>query len=70
MTDETTLSKKYNYDSFTPQNFQPWLRFDDSPPLGERGPNFSLWTLNKEKVVLSDLWGEHLYTIVEFGSYT
>lgn len=60
----------YNYDSFVPENFEPWMRFDQSPPLGERGLVFTLHTLDEEKVHLSDVWGESLYTVIEFGSFT
>lgn len=67
---EKSLIEKYNYESFTPDNFQPWMRFDESPTLGKRGPTFTLLTLQEEKVRISDIWGEHLYTVVEFGSFT
>ena len=61
---------EYNYDTFIPEKFEPWMRFDDSPPLGERGPNFTLFTLDEEKIRLSDVLGGSLYTVVEFGSFT
>lgn len=28
------LIERYNYDSFTRDNFGPWMRFDESPELG------------------------------------
>lgn len=65
-----SLVQRYNYHSFLPHLFEPWMRFDQSPPLGKRGPNFALYTLNEMKVHLSDIWGETLYTVVEFGSFT
>jgi hypothetical protein len=58
------------YDSFVPDNFMPWMRFDASPALGDPAPDFPLWDLEEREVNLSSLWSEHLYTIVEFGSYT
>jgi len=61
---------EYNYDSFIPEKFEPWMRFEHSPPLGERGQNFTLYTLDEEKIPLSDIWGQSLYTVVEFGSFT
>jgi hypothetical protein len=64
------LIKRYNYDSFVPDNFMPWMRFDASPALGDPAPDFPLWDLEEREVNLSSLWSEHLYTIVEFGSYT
>ena len=67
---DSELLKKYNYDKFIPENFEPWLRFDQSPPLGERGPDFPLWYLDGTETNLSDIWAENLYTVVEFGSFT
>jgi hypothetical protein len=64
------LIKRYNYDSFVPDNFMPWMRFEASPTLGDPAPDFPLWDLAEREVSLSSLWNEHLYTIVEFGSYT
>jgi hypothetical protein len=64
------LIKRYNYDSFVPDNFMPWMRFDASPALGDPAPDFPLWDLEEREVNLSSLWSENLYTIVEFGSYT
>lgn len=69
MNDEEMI-QRYNYDSFVPDNFMPWMRFDVSPPLGEPAPDFSLWDLDGEETALSSSWGKHLYTIVEFGSFT
>jgi hypothetical protein len=64
------LLARYNYDSFVPEKFGPWMRFHESPPLGERGPDFPLWTLESEETSLSEVLGRHMYTIVEFGSFT
>jgi hypothetical protein len=69
MTDED-LIQRYNYDSFVHDKFMPWMRFETSPPLGEPAPDFPLWDLEGEEIPLISLWDKHLYTIVEFGSYT
>ncbi len=67
---EDDLIQRYNYDSFVPENFMPWMRFDASPPLGDPAPDFPLWHVGGERTSLSSLWAEHLYTVVEFGSFT
>lgn len=65
------LLKRYNYDSFVPDNFNQWMQFHNSPPLGQTAPDFPLWQLeDRREVMLSDVWGANLYTIVEFGSFT
>lgn len=69
MTDQE-LVRRYNYDAFIPDKFVPWMRFDKSPALGESGPDFPLWTLDEQETTLSAIWKEHVYTVVEFGSFT
>ena len=65
------LLERYNYEKFVPEMFMPWMRFHESPPLGESAPDFPLWHFEtEEEGKLSDIWGSHLYTIVEFGSFT
>ena len=64
------LISRYNYDAFVPAKFEPWLNFEASPSLGSRAPDFPLWHLDGTETSLSDIWSEHLYTIVEFGSFT
>jgi hypothetical protein len=65
------LLERYNYDSFIPANFKPWSRFDVSPPLGEPGPDSSLLELDGTTGrTLGEVCAAHLYTIVEFGSFT
>jgi hypothetical protein len=64
------LLERYNYRSFIPDNFMPWMRFDKSPALGETGPDIPLWTLDKAETRLSAVCKEHVYTVVEFGSFT
>lgn len=68
--DGDDLLTRYNYDSFIPEKFVPWMRFDQSPPLGEKVPDFPLWDLEGGETSLSAVWGAHLYTVVEFGSFT
>lgn len=65
-----TQHDSYNYDSFKPEYFAPWMRFDRSPALGESAPDFPLWTLEQRETRLSEIWREHVYTVVEFGSFT
>ncbi len=70
-TPDHELLRRYNYDSFTPENFEPWMRFDRSPPLGLNAPDFPLWRLDdRAETTLSAIWGAHRYTVVEFGSFT
>lgn len=39
-----------NYDEFTPQKFSAWMRFESSPQLGTKGPDFPLWELDGLKL--------------------
>ena len=64
------LLRLYNYDSFTPENFTPWMNFDKSPVVGEQAPDFPLWDLEQKEISLSQIWAQNLYTVVEFGSFT
>jgi hypothetical protein len=64
------LLTRYNYEAFVPEKFEPWMRFDKSPPLGEPAPDFSLTDLDGTTTRLSDIWSAHVFTIVEFGSFT
>jgi hypothetical protein len=64
------LTVRYNYDEFTPEKVTPWLNFAASPPLGHKAPDFPLWRLDGGESRLSQIWSQHLYTIVEFGSFT
>lgn len=68
--EENSLIEQYNYDSFVPEKFTPWMKFDASPPLGKPAPDFPLWDLDGVKTQLSEIWSEHAYTIMEFGSFT
>ncbi len=64
------LLSRYNYDEFVPAKFGPWQRFHESPPLGERSPDFPLWDLAAKETSLSEELSNHAFTIVEFGSFT
>ena len=64
------LFTRYDYDEFVPSEFEPWMRFDDSPRLGEPASDFPMWDLDGNPTRLSALWSRNLYTIVEFGSFT
>ena len=67
---DADLITRYNYDAFVAEKFQPWMRFDESPPLGQAAPDFPLTRLNGSTVNLKDVVSAHLYTIAEFGSFT
>ena len=59
---DQALIARYNYDEFVPEKFGPWMRFDDSPPLGEVAPDFPLWTITGEETSLSaGLVAAHVY---------
>ncbi len=61
----------YNYPAFVPEYFEPMMRFDESPPLGEPAPDFPLWRLeDRGETSFSEVWSQHHYTVVEFGSFT
>ena len=64
------LIEQYNYDAFIPTKFEPWMRFDHSPPLGQPAPDFALWRLEESETSLEEIWTANEYTIVEFGSFT
>ena len=65
------LVQRYNYDSFVPENFEQWLNFDASPPLGQPAPDFPLWRLDGgNQTSLKEVWAAHAYTVIEFGSFT
>ena len=64
------LVTRYNYDEFVPAKFMPWMRFAESPTIGQKAPSFPLWRLDETETSLAELWSAHLYTVVEFGSFT
>ena len=68
--DKDDLISRYNYNSFTPQNFEPWMQFDNSPKVGVAAPDYPLWDLEENQINLSEIWSQNMYTIVEFGSFT
>ena len=67
---DTDLLSRYNYDAFVPEKFGPWMRFHQSPPLGQPAPDFPLTALDGTSTRLSEIWSAHIYTVVEFGSFT
>jgi len=64
------LLTRYNYDSFVPEKFEQWLNFEASPKTGAPGLDFPLWNLDQTPTRLSEIWSQHDYTVVEFGSFT
>lgn len=64
------LVKRYNYDIFKHDNFMTWMKWEGSPELGSDAPDFPLWNLDESETSLSELWKEHKFLIVEFGSFT
>jgi hypothetical protein len=65
------LTQRYNYASFIPENFEQWLNFEASPPIGQPAPDFPLWRLeNQQQTSLQDVWKSNAFTVVEFGSFT
>ena len=70
MRNDLDLTTRYNYDEFVPAKFEPWMRFDQSPALGQPAPDFPLWNLDRSETSLQEIISQNLYTIVEFGSFT
>jgi hypothetical protein len=68
--EKNSLTERYNYDSFVPEKFSQWMNFDSSPEVGKPAPDFPIWELNGAQTQLSEIWSEHAYTVVEFGSFT
>lgn len=64
------IVSRYNYDKFVPEKVAPWINFDNSPALGHIAPDFPLWHLDATETSLLAICKQHLYTIVEFGSFT
>ena len=67
---DNDLLTRYNYDEFIPEKFQPWMQFNESPPLRELAPDFPLTRLDGSAVTLKEVVSSHTYTIAEFGSFT
>ena len=67
----TDLLTRYNYDEFIPEKYQPWMRFDESPPVGQIALDFPLWQLEDgNETSLKAIWSTQALTVVEFGSFT
>jgi thiol-disulfide isomerase/thioredoxin len=60
----------YNYSELTFDALDVWLNSVVSPPLGRPAPDFRLYRLDDRETWLSQIWAEHSYTVVEFGSMT
>lgn len=45
------LIQRYNYDAFTPEDFEPWMNFQANPPLDQPAPDFPLWRLDDDAEV-------------------
>lgn len=61
----------YNYEAFTPENYLPLMRFDESPSIGVPAPDFPLWRMeDQSQTHLSEYWSQYRYLVVEFGSFT
>ncbi len=54
---------RYNYDTFAPEKFEPWMNFEASPKTGSRGLDFPLWDLDRMPTRLSDIWSQHDFTV-------
>ena len=67
---EQDIVTRYNYDEFVPEKVAPWMQFAASPSLGQPAPDFPLWHLDETETSLLTICKQHLYTIVEFGSFT
>jgi hypothetical protein len=65
------LIVRYNYDSFTPEKFKPWMRWDSSPEVGSDAHDFPLWdSESREETSLKRIWSANSFTVAEFGSFT
>ena len=60
----------YNYDEFVPEKFEHWMKFESSPLLGQRAPDFPLWRLDGSETRLRAVWEKNRLTVIEFGSFT
>ena len=69
--DKSDIVTRYNYDAFVEGKFETYMSFDASPTLGEPAPDFPLWRLeDRAETSLAAIWSTHVYTVVEFGSFT
>jgi len=67
---DNELVARYNYESFVPEQFIPWMNFEKGPEVGEQAPDFPLLDLERKETLLSEIWSANLFTVVEFGSFT
>lgn len=45
-----------NYDSFEQEKFLPWMRFEESPSLGQKVDDFTLFDLSGTERPFSSIW--------------
>lgn len=64
------LVERYNYSAFKHENYSQWMKWDESPNLGEDAPDFPLWHLDESETSLSALWEKYKFLVIEFGSFT
>jgi hypothetical protein len=64
------LTKRYNYDVFTHDNYEPLMKWEESPAIASDAPDFPLWNLDESESSLSALWKANKFLVVEFGSFT
>jgi len=64
------LIEQYNYDEFTREKVFPFLNFENSPTLGQKGDDYTLLGLDQNETTLKTILSHQLYTVVEFGSFT
>lgn len=67
---ELLPAERYNYVDFVAEVVHPMLRFEASPRLGTKVPDFELLTLDETPTRLSHWWANREYLVVEFGSFT
>ncbi len=69
--DDALLTERYNYASFVPEKFGPWMRFEHSPPLLSAVPDYPLQKLGQDEATrLPQLCRQHVLTVLEFGSFS
>lgn len=63
--------KRYNYEVFAREFFEPIMNWDTSPPLGEAVRDFPLWQQSDQsETTMHTILSQHRLTVVEFGSFT
>jgi len=61
----------YNYEHFTAETADAHWNWAGAPPLGQRAPDFTLFTLDGLlELPLRELCRRHALTVIELGSYS